>query len=91
MKSLKKILFVSVLSTALVGPAAFAGVNYIQYHEMLKASKRVSTPQRSEGTHLQHQSKYLREQNPTQGTEVPSANPTRPENKYDRRNWNPQQ
>jgi hypothetical protein len=90
MKRLNYILMAGTLGSLLLSSSVFAGMDFIKYHDEFMAQKEEKTSP-SEEKALQHTSKYLREQNPQKGTSAPTTEQGRPANKYDRKNWEPQQ
>ena len=58
----KKTILSVVMAITLFTLPAFAGVNYIQYHENFQMQKEMKASPSLEGKHLQRTSKYTREQ-----------------------------
>ena len=89
----KKTILPVVMGITLFTLPAFAGVDYIRYHEDFQMQKEMKAPSSTEGKHLQRTNKYIREQQ--DNTIVPSSSKTcdtnRALSKYDRCYWNPTQ
>lgn len=88
----KKTILPVVMAVSLFTLPAFAGVDYIQYHENFQMQKDMKAPPSTEGKHLQRSNKYIREQQ--ENTIVPSSkgcDRNRSVSKYDRCYSNPAQ
>jgi hypothetical protein len=79
-----------LLASAWLASTAWAGVNYIQYHEEYDAREQtpeVSKEGAQEGKHFQHKSRYIQDQGEGQGTVVPASEKSGSGQKYDRPDW----
>ncbi len=91
MKRLNNIIISAVIAASgLFSSSAFAGIDYVNYHENFQMQKETKNPSSQEGK-LQHTNKYLREQQDKKTTPQNACDSKRSFQKYDRCYWNPNQ
>ena len=78
-----------VFSSSVVLTAAWAGVDYSQYHDSFKAQKAEALQEASPKGHgYQHKSKYIRDEQQGQETLPPATDKkVEPAQKYQRPDW----
>lgn len=76
-----------VFASSAAFSSAWAGVDYIKYHEQFQARKAEPSQERQKGQRFEHKSKYFRDGGQKQGTEVPTSETPKSGQKYERPDW----
>ncbi len=87
MKRFGLTLLAAIFTSSAALSSAWAGVDYIKYHEEFQARKAEPAQERQKGQRFEHKSKYFRDEGQKQGTEVPTSEEPKTGQKHERPDW----